>query len=91
MLQITARLLRPLLRLLLPPVGRHRTTEAHPATATLPAPCRSRVPALDGEAIGLVRPYVIAHERRVEHDRRLRRRAGLVLAPQGIDLPEVVA
>ena len=90
MLQITARLLRPLLRLLLPPAGRHRNTEARVTAATLPVPCRSRVPALDGEAIGLVRPYVLAYERRLELDRRLRRRAGLVLAPQGIDLPEVV-
>ncbi|MFC3350173.1 hypothetical protein ACFOOM_22655 [Streptomyces echinoruber] len=52
------------------------------------------MPALNGEAVGLVRPYVLAHERRVEHERwqrRQRRRAGLVLAPQGIALPEVVA
>ncbi|MFC3346162.1 hypothetical protein ACFOOM_01665 [Streptomyces echinoruber] len=52
------------------------------------------MPALDGEAIGIVRPYVLAHERHVAHERRQRRqrrRAGLVLAPQGIALPEVVA
>ncbi|MER5489361.1 hypothetical protein ABT024_40160 [Streptomyces sp. NPDC002812] len=46
---------------------------------------------LDGEAIGLVRPYLVAHERKVEHERRQRRRAGLVLAPQGFDMSEVVA
>ncbi|MFF8448709.1 hypothetical protein ACF06Q_13515 [Streptomyces leeuwenhoekii] len=46
---------------------------------------------LDGEAVGLVRPYLVAHERRVEHERRQRRRAGLVIAPQGVDLTEVVA
>ncbi|WP_244176957.1 hypothetical protein [Streptomyces albus] len=45
----------------------------------------------DGPAIGLVRPYLIAHERRTERERRHRRRIRLVLVPQGIDLPEVVA
>ncbi|GGV72582.1 hypothetical protein GCM10010499_24880 [Streptomyces thermoviolaceus subsp. apingens] len=49
------------------------------------------VSVLDGEAIGLVRPYLVAHERKVEHERRQRRRAGLVLAPQGFDMSEVVA
>jgi hypothetical protein len=88
-LQITARMLRSLLRLLLPSAGRHRAANAHRAPMT--APRHPRVPALDGEAIGLVRPYVLAHERRVERERRLRRRAGLVVAPQGVDLPEVVA
>ncbi|MEU7050271.1 hypothetical protein [Streptomyces eurythermus] len=46
---------------------------------------------LDGEAIGLVRPFLVAHERRIEHERRQRRRAGLITAPQGIDVSEVVA
>jgi len=91
MLHITVRLLRPLLRLLLPSEGRHRTTEAHASPVASPplhSPCLF---VLDGEATGLVRSYLVAHERRVEHERRQRRRAGLVLAPQGIGLSEVVA
>lgn len=90
MLQITARLLRPLLRLLLPSAGRHRATELHDSPVALPPP-RPQLSVLNGEAIGLVRPYLVAHEHKVEHERRQRRRAGLITAPQGINLPEVVA
>ncbi|CAL9578393.1 hypothetical protein SUDANB145_04972 [Streptomyces sp. enrichment culture] len=57
-----------------------------------PRPLRTpRSSVLDGEAIGLVRPYLIAHERRIEHERRQCRHAGLITAPQGIDVSEVVA
>jgi hypothetical protein len=91
MLQITARPFRTLLRLLLPSAGRHRTTVAH-TLPVAPQSCRCpRLSVLDGEAVGLVRPYLIAHERRVEHERRQRRRTRLVMAPQGVDLPGVVA
>ncbi|MEU0737997.1 hypothetical protein [Streptomyces sp. NPDC006134] len=45
----------------------------------------------DDSAVALVRPYVVAHERRVERERRLRRRAGLVWAPKGVALSEVAA
>ncbi|GAA1009099.1 hypothetical protein GCM10009564_23400 [Streptomyces thermogriseus] len=91
MFPIAARLLHPLLRLLLHLTDRRRTTESAPSPATLPARCRPRVPALGGgEAIGLVQPYVIARERSAERERK-RRRAGLVMAPQGIRLPKGVA
>ncbi|MFE7544520.1 hypothetical protein [Streptomyces platensis] len=45
------------------------------------------MPTLRGEDTRLVRPYLIAHERR-EEARRQRRRA-LVLATTGVDLPEM--
>ncbi|WP_238153773.1 hypothetical protein [Streptomyces xinghaiensis] len=48
-------------------------------------------PVPDGAPLGLVRPYLIAHERRIERERRHRRRIRLVLLPQGLDLPGVVA
>ncbi|NEY34177.1 hypothetical protein GTU99_18540 [Streptomyces sp. PRKS01-65] len=85
-LRTTVRLFRMLLGLLLPSAGRHRASVSH----TLPISPRSchcpRSAVLDGEAVGLVRPYVLAHEHRVEHERRLRRRARLVVAPRGVDL-----
>jgi hypothetical protein len=48
-------LLLPLLRLLWPPVGQHRSPESR-------QPVAPHVPALSGEAIGIVRPYLVAHE-----------------------------
>ncbi len=81
--QATARLLLPLLRLLLPAAGRHRATGARPSAPSTGAP---RVPALSGEAIGLVRPYVIAHERRQEAQRQRARRRALWLAVHGVDI-----
>ncbi len=88
MFHATARLFRKLLRLLLPAEGGHRAS-----TETLPSPSAPttggpRVPALRGEDIGLVRPYLIAHERREEAQRQ-RRRQSLVLATSGMCLPEV--
>ncbi|MEV0641127.1 hypothetical protein AB0I77_40640 [Streptomyces sp. NPDC050619] len=76
-----------LLRLLLPAAGRHRSAETNPVptvdvqTARLP-----RVPVLRGEDIGLVRPYLVAHERRQGERRRRARRRTLVLATHGIDI-----
>lgn len=81
----TARLLRQVLRLLLPAEGRHRTTTNTPAAR--PA-SRPRVPALSGEDIGLVRPYLVAHEQRMAALQQ-KRRQGLVVAATGVDLPEV--
>ncbi|MEV5881209.1 hypothetical protein AB0L74_00435 [Streptomyces sp. NPDC052020] len=60
-----------------------------PQDAHATDPTAQHAPAEDPAAV-LVRPYVLAHERRVERERRLRRRAGLVVAPQGVDLPGVV-
>nr|WP_244203489.1 hypothetical protein [Streptomyces rhizosphaericus] len=77
--QATARLFPPLLRLLLPPVGRHRADDQRSFSRPVSA---ARVAALSGEDIGLVRPYVVAHERRQQ---RVRRRA-LRLAVRGVDI-----
>ncbi|ASR00227.1 hypothetical protein CGL27_20880 [Streptomyces sp. 11-1-2] len=77
MSQATARLFLPLLQLLLPPVGRHRATDQRSFSRPMSAP---RVAALSGEDIGLVRPYLVAHERRQQ---RVRRRA-LYLAAHGV-------
>jgi hypothetical protein len=69
-----ARIFESLLRLLLPARGCHRAAGIRPAASREDAPtgCLPRVPApvLRGEDIALVRPYVIAHERRQEARRR---------------------
>jgi len=81
--QATARLFLPLLRLVLPPTGRRRAAE-HPPPVQYPS--NRPVPALSGEDIGLVRPYLVAHERRQEARRRRARRRVLLLAVQGLDI-----
>ncbi|MFD3558894.1 hypothetical protein ACFWVU_04385 [Streptomyces sp. NPDC058686] len=84
-----ARLIEPLLRLLLPSHGRHRLTPTlpcHPATATRGHDLRLVSGHLDhpipGEATHLVRPYLLTPDERL---RRQRRRA-LWLATHGIDV-----
>jgi len=68
------------LRLLLPASGRHRA----PAGTRPPAPVEQPpAPPLSGEEIGLVRPYVVAHETRLRHLRAARRRT-LRIAPRGL-------
>nr|WP_086019611.1 hypothetical protein [Streptomyces violaceusniger] len=81
--QATARLLLALLRFLLPPVGRHRASDQPPLHRPVRAP---RVPAPRGEDIGLVRPYLVAHERRREARQQRARRRALWLAVHGIDI-----
>ncbi|AQW52134.1 hypothetical protein ACIQPP_42795 [Streptomyces violaceusniger] len=77
-----ARIFELLLRLLLPAPGRHRNAEKVPVPTVDASMARlPRVPVLPGEDIGLVRPYLLAHERR----QRARRRA-LVLATYGVDI-----
>ncbi|MGW7573947.1 hypothetical protein [Streptomyces sp. NPDC054765] len=87
-----ARLLVPLLRLLLPARGCHRAVGALPAarredapTLVLPRfPVRQTGP-LRGEDVALIRPYVLAPEER--RDRRVQRgrRRALWLASHGVD------
>ncbi len=70
MLKSTARSVEWLLRMLLPPSGRHRVADIRPSTDT-PTVRLARAPLAyawmpQGEDVpgtGLVRPYVIAHER----------------------------
>lgn len=83
-----ARIVEPLLRFLFPASGRHRVPAPHTVSRpqnqpTAPHPCIS---VLRGEDIGLVRPYLVAHERREEARRRRVRRRTLVLATCGIDI-----
>lgn len=62
------RIVEPLLGFLWPAAGRHRSS----GLQRMPEPSlqRPRVPALRGEDIGIVRPYLVAHERRQrEHQR----------------------
>jgi hypothetical protein len=91
MSQGIARFVESLLRLLLPASGRRRSPESSPArqdTVTVRPP---RVPALRGEDIGLVRPYLVAHERRQEERRQRARRRVLWLAVHGVDIgPRVI-
>lgn len=85
--QVIAMLVESLFRLLLPARGRHRATSGvftH-STVDRPSPlpvCMSR-PALRGEDVGLVRPYLVAHER--SREQRLQRRRTLWLALHGFD------
>ncbi|MGW0823657.1 hypothetical protein [Streptomyces sp. NPDC002845] len=95
-----ARLVEPLLRLLLPGVGRRRgriaaTGEAVQATAAPyadgPTARRSGSRPLRGEDHALVRPYLLAHERREEERKRQVRRRAVKLAVHGIDIgPRVI-
>jgi hypothetical protein len=92
-----ARLFEPLLRLLLPGMGRHRlaaTTTATDRTGPPPLPPYAAEPTahhpgprpLRGEDHSLVRPYLVAHERRQEAQRQRARRRALWLAVHGIDV-----
>ncbi|MET8244834.1 hypothetical protein ABZV31_10680 [Streptomyces sp. NPDC005202] len=83
----------PLLRLLWPAPGRHRRPDRRSAAlgAELTTACPPRVPGaqvLRGEEIGLVRPYLVAHERRKAQRQQARRRS-LWLAVHGIDIGQV--
>jgi hypothetical protein len=101
-LHCIARVLDPLLRLLWPPPpGRHRPPCARcplvqhppePETDLNPAPAPE--PHFRGEDSPLVRPYLLAHERRqtqAEARRQRGRRRALWLAVHGVDIgPRVI-
>ncbi|MEU0910843.1 hypothetical protein [Streptomyces althioticus] len=87
-----AYLLEPLLRLLWPASGRHRHRAE--GAASIPAPAAPFAPGrrpsphedlLRGEDSRLVRPYLLAHERRAQARRQRARRRTLWLAVHGID------
>ncbi|MEU0741942.1 hypothetical protein [Streptomyces sp. NPDC006134] len=88
-----AHVFEPLLRLLWllwPAPVRHRRPVRSSAGLAVGAPtaCPARAPAarvLRGEEIGLVRPYLAAHEQREAQKRQGRRRT-LRLAARGIDI-----
>ncbi|MFF4603983.1 hypothetical protein ACFY12_14775 [Streptomyces sp. NPDC001339] len=88
-----ARLFEPLLRLLLPARGRHRSTAALPvalcedaATFALPRVTRQPVEVpLRGEDTPLIRPYVLTPEERRERRLQRGRRRALWLAELGYD------
>ncbi|WP_065960028.1 hypothetical protein [Streptomyces sparsogenes] len=88
MAHVIAWILEALLRLLLPPSGRHRAADSAAATPLphLPTPPRlaptPHAPARPmaaaglpdhGHGVAMVRPYVVAHERAERRLRRLRR------------------
>jgi hypothetical protein len=93
-----ALLVEPLLRLLWPASGRHRHRNRHragggarltPVPATPVAPGRRPSPheaLLRGEDSRLVRPYLLAHEQRVQARQQRARRRTLWLAVHGIDV-----
>ncbi|WP_407110359.1 hypothetical protein ACE1N8_12785 [Streptomyces sp. DSM 116494] len=93
-----ALLVEPLLRLLWPASGRHRHQNRHRAGgAAQPAPAPAAPAAsgrrpsphealLQGEDSRLVRPYLLAHERRVQARQQRARRRTLWLAVHGIDV-----
>ncbi|MGW0734291.1 hypothetical protein [Streptomyces sp. NPDC002851] len=95
---LIARFFEPLLRLLLPPSGRHRAETATAVEPPSPRPSwgnalagqasspRGTVRVLRDAEMVLVRPYVLTpHERAVRRTQRQRRRA-LWLAVHGIDV-----
>ncbi|WNZ11285.1 hypothetical protein [Streptomyces sp. 11x1] len=100
MLHLIARFVESLLRLLWPPSGRHRQRQrnrhragegvrANPVPATPVAPRRRPSPheaILRGEDSPLVRPYLLAHEQRVQAKQQRARRRTLWLAVHGIDV-----
>ncbi|MFI2721801.1 hypothetical protein ACH5AI_36725 [Streptomyces collinus] len=91
MLGLIARLLEPLLSLVAPGTGRHRIRtrdgyEPPPPPTQGPSPRQFGARPLRGEDHNLVRPYLIAHERREQERRRQARRRSLLIAPQGIRL-----
>lgn len=89
-----ARLVALLLRLLWPASGRHRLSvgaeELHaPVQASPAAPGRPLSPheaLIRGEDSPLVRPYLLAHEQRVQARQQRARRRTLWLAVHGIDV-----
>ncbi|MCX4847891.1 hypothetical protein [Streptomyces sp. NBC_00893] len=88
-LHCIAQIFEPLLRLLWPAQRRHRPAESYPAALSAdvcPMPVRRPEPVLRGEDSPLVRPYLIAHERREEVRLRRARRRALWLAVHGIDI-----
>ncbi|MFI9241952.1 hypothetical protein ACIGXF_05050 [Streptomyces sp. NPDC053086] len=97
MLHRIARLVEPMLRLLWPASGRHRHRNRHRAGgAARPTPVPtvpvepSRRPSphetlLHGEDSRLVRPYLLAHERREQARRQRPRRRALWIAVHGVD------
>ncbi|MFD0209357.1 hypothetical protein ACFVH9_09540 [Streptomyces hirsutus] len=92
MLGLIARLLKPLLSLVAPGTGRRRLDapdgcDLPPPSTEGPSPRQFGARPLRGEDHALVRPYVIAHERREQERRRQARRRSLLIAPQGIHLP----
>ncbi|MFE3183222.1 hypothetical protein ACFXKR_20470 [Streptomyces violascens] len=90
-----ARLIEPLLRLLLPAQGRHRpiaspsritsSSAHHQNHQNRPSRRLATHGLLRGEDSLLVRPYLLAHEAAEEHLRRQRRRS-LWLATHGVDI-----
>lgn len=71
--------------------GKHSRAYAVPPAHAMPvsAPA-SELWALDGHALAMVRPYLVAHEQRQEQQRHPQRTRALVLATMGVDfLPEV--
>ncbi|WP_208641400.1 hypothetical protein [Streptomyces africanus] len=92
-------LFEPLLRLLLPGKGHRRRTgttehEKHlPVSPYLhrPAARRTWERPLRGEETPMVRPYLVAHERREEFRRQRPWRRALLLAVHGLDTePRVI-
>ncbi|CAL2056571.1 MULTISPECIES: hypothetical protein [Streptomyces] len=86
-----ARFIESLLRLLLPASGRRRSCGPSLARQDTVAVGLPLVPVLRGEDIGLVRPYLVAHERRQEERRQRARGRVLWLAVSGVDIgPRVI-
>ena len=95
MIDHIARFLEPLLRLMVPGTGRRRRGAVAPAADNCrpaePTPSQFGAPPLRGEEHALVRPYLVAHERREEARRQRARRRALWLAVHGVDLgPRVI-
>ncbi|MCE3034173.1 MULTISPECIES: hypothetical protein [Actinomycetes] len=86
-----ARFVESLLRLLLPASGRRRSSGPSFTQQDAVVVGPPFVPVLRGEDTALVRPYLVAHERRQEERRQRARRRVLWLAVSGVDIgPRVI-
>lgn len=87
-----ARIFEPLLQLLLPARGCHRSASAPAAawcadtpTLALPRVAVGQPGLLRGEDVALIRPYVVTSEERQERRLQRGRRRALWLAMHGVD------
>lgn len=83
-----ARIFEALPQYLLPSPDCHQVSGTPPIArcAAAPVGCVARSPVLPGEDTVMVRPYLVAHERREQARRQCVRRRPLRLAVHGVDL-----
>lgn len=78
-----------IMSMLLPSRGRHAAADTPEPASPAPTPTAVRPAArrqvLRGEDVQLVRPYLLAHERKLEREAQRERRTAAALASMGVD------